>query len=70
MATVPLLSGTRYFSFTHNDKIGSGDHYVLYQIGFRGVQWQRNEADHSTPYSVKLHNGGAELPLPPYVSMP
>jgi hypothetical protein len=55
-------------SLIHNVHIDSGVLPVYCKRSaegsFPGVQQQGREADHPTPYSVEVENGGTTLPLP------
>jgi hypothetical protein len=63
MARVVFPAGESDFSLPHSFQTGSGTHPTSYPM-VPGVKWPRREADHSTPASAQVKNGGARPPLP------
>jgi hypothetical protein len=70
-AGVRFLAGARYFSLLHSVQTGSGAHPASYPIGSRGAlpgaKRPGREADHSSPTSAEVKDGGA-IPPVPYIS--
>jgi hypothetical protein len=60
--------GTRDFSLLHGVHTSSGAHPASYTMGigssFSGVKPHGREADHSSPSSVEVKDGGALSSLP------
>jgi hypothetical protein len=55
-------------SLLHSAQTGSGVHRASYPVStggcLPGAEQQEREADHSSPFSAQIKNGGAILPLP------
>jgi hypothetical protein len=70
-AGVRFPTGARYFSLLRSVQTGSGTHSASYPIGtggsFLGVKPPRREADHTTPSSTEVKNGGIYLHSPIYL---
>jgi hypothetical protein len=62
---------TRVFSLLHSVHTGSRAHPASYPMGTGALSLEiklaGREADHSSPYSVEVKNGGA-MPLLPHMS--
>jgi hypothetical protein len=54
---------TRDFTLLYSVQTGSGAHQASYPMG-TGVKRSKREADHSSPSSAEVKNGGAIPPSP------
>jgi hypothetical protein len=65
---VPFLVGARDISLLYSIQTSSGvqtaSRTMIMKSCFPGVKWQGLEADHSSPSSAEVKNGGTMLPLP------